>query len=50
MAVVDKAHGQVDALKKAFGVDATEDKAALVEGLRALGAGAYAHCRERMAD
>lgn len=50
MAITDKADGQIDALKEAFGVDAAEDEAALIEGLGTLCAGAYAHGRERMAD
>jgi hypothetical protein len=43
MAVMDKAHGQIDALKEAFSVNTAKDKAALVKGFGTLGAGAYAH-------
>lgn len=50
MTVMDKAHGEVDTLKETFGVDATEDEATFVKSFGTLGAGAYAHCRERMAD
>ena len=43
-------HGGVHGLQEAALVNAGEDEAGLVKGLGALGAGADAHCRERMAD
>ena len=49
-AVADEGDGDVHALQEAFGVDAGEDEAALVEGLGALGAGADADGREGMAN
>ncbi len=39
-------YGGVDCLQQAAGVDAGKDEAGVVEALGALGAGAYAHCRE----
>lgn len=48
-AVADKGDGHVDALQQAFGVDAAQHEAALVEGLGALSGGADADSRERMA-
>ena len=49
-AVADEGDGDVNALQQALGVDAAEDEAAFVEGFGALGAGADANGRERMAD
>lgn len=43
-------HSGVHGLQKAALVNAGEDEAGLVKGLGTLGAGADAHCRERMAD
>ena len=50
MAVADEGDGDIDALEEAGGVDAAEDEAAFVQGLRALSGGADAHSRERLAD
>ena len=43
-------HRKVDGLQHLLRVDAGEDKAALVQRLRALGGGADAHSGERLAD
>ena len=43
-------HCQINGLQKLLRVDAGEDKAALVQRLRALGGSADAHRRERLAD
>ena len=39
----------VNRLKEGFGVDASDDEIGFVDGFRALGAGADADCRERVA-
>ena len=39
----------INCLKEGFGVDAGNDEVGFVYGFRALGAGADADCRERMA-
>ena len=49
-AVADEGDGNVYALQEALGVDAGEDKAALVQGFRPLRASPNAHRREGMAD
>jgi len=49
-AVADEGDGYVYALQEALGVNAAQDKASLVKGLGALGAGADAHGRERVTD
>ena len=49
MLVADEGDDGIDGLEKAGGVDAGEDKAAFVEGFWALGAGADADGRKRMA-
>ena len=43
-------HRQINGLQQLLRVDAGEDEAALVQGLRALGGGADAHRREGLAD
>ena len=43
-------HRQVNGLQELLRVDAGENEAALVQGLRAFGGGADAHCREGLGD
>ena len=47
--VLAKADGGVNGLQETLGVDAGDDKAAFVDGLGTLGAGADAHGGEGMA-
>ena len=48
--VLDELYGYIHTLQEALGVNATQYKAALIQSFRALGAGADAHGRERMAN
>ena len=49
-AVADEGDGDVNALQKAKGVDAAQNKATLIQGFGALGGGADAYGWEGMAD
>ena len=49
-AVPAKFHCSVNGLEERLGVDAGDDEVGFVDGFRALGAGADADGRERMAD
>ena len=50
MAVSDEFHRHVDALQETDGVDAAQNETALIQGFRALGAGADADRWEGMSD
>ena len=49
LGIANEFHGHINALQKSLGVDAAEHEAAFVKCLGALGAGADAHGRERVA-
>ena len=48
IAIVVHIHCTLDSLEEGFLVDACDEEATLVEGLRTLGRGADAHCGEGM--
>ena len=50
IAILNQLYSNIYALEQALGINTAQHKAAFVEGLRPLGAGADAHSRERMTN